>query len=145
MKTVFFTASKKFSRMIRNLDASSFYHPTPPSPNGQACWRKQGVSLDAPSPWDLLAAYEMRLRSRGVRTLLEREANEVLEELRGIARDVKVPGDFVDDVANVASIGFSITGAERVLGVGLRQIRSKAAPYQTRVKFGEERELREVA
>jgi hypothetical protein len=44
----------------------------------------------------------LRLGSRKIRTLLERESNEAIDELRELARDMKVPGDFVDDCVNLA-------------------------------------------
>ena len=44
----------------------------------------------------------MRLGSRGIRTLLERESKEALEELRKLARDMKVPEHFVNDCVKLA-------------------------------------------
>jgi hypothetical protein len=54
------------------------------------------------SPCDILAVYEMDLGSRGVRTFLEREANETIVELRQLARDGNVPDEFSDDYVKLA-------------------------------------------
>ena len=88
-------------------------YPTPSDDEWAEVREKAALIGDAPSPWDLLGEYEIRLSSRKIPTLLGRESNATLEELRGIARDMKVPCDFVDDCVKLVLLGASTrsTGA----------------------------------
>jgi hypothetical protein len=93
-------------RLLLNL-------PTPSPDEWAEVLEKAALIGDDPSPWDLLGEYEMRLRSRGIQTLLERESKRVLAELRQVGRDMNVPDHFVDDCAKLALLGASTRSSSR--------------------------------